>query len=266
MRHTLTIASRELRSLFLSPVAYVVLTLWSVIAGTFFLVSLLTFHERQLQLQQFQMLEQIESMNLNDNLIEPFIGSMWVIVLFLLPAVTMGLVASEKANGTDELLLTSPITIWDIVLGKFLAGVEFVTLLTAIAGFFPALLFHYGEPELGKTLAGMLCLWLVSVTYVAVGVFASSVTRNQLIAFVFTFVLLLILGMMLPFIVDISMSGSGVAADSKVAELVRWMATGSHVDRMLQGLIDTSDLAYYAVASAIFLVLSKTVIESARWR
>lgn len=266
MRHTLTIASRELRSLFLSPVAYVVLTLWSVIAGTFFLVSLLTFHERQLQLQQFQMLEQIESMNLNDNLIEPFIGSMWVIVLFLLPAVTMGLVASEKANGTDELLLTSPITIWDIVLGKFLAGVEFVTLLTAIAGFFPALLFHYGEPELGKTLAGMLCLWLVSVTYVAVGVFASSVTRNQLIAFVFTFVLLLILGMMLPFIVDISMSGSGVAADSPAAEVVRWMATGSHVDRMLQGLIDTGDLAYYAVASAIFLVLAKTVIESARWR
>jgi hypothetical protein len=72
--------------------------------------------------------------------------------------------------------------------------------------------------------------------------------------------------MMLPFIVDISMSGSGVAADSPVAEVVRWMATGSHVDRMLQGLIDTSDLAYYAVASAIFLVLAKTVIESARWR
>ncbi len=266
MRHVTTIASRELRSLFLSPVAYVVLTLWSVIAGTFFLASLYGFQERQLQMQQLQMLEQLEAMNLNDHLIEPFVGSMWVIVLFLLPAVTMGLVASEKANGTDELLLTSPISIWDIVLGKFLAGVEFVTILTAIAGFFPALLFLYGEPELGKTLSGMLCLWLVSVTYVAVGVFASSVTRNQLIAFIFTFVLLLILGMMLPFIVDISMSGSGLAHDSKLAEGVRWMATGSHVDRMLQGLIDTADLAYYVVASAIFLVLAKTVIESARWR
>lgn len=266
MRHVGTIASRELRSLFLSPVAYVVLTLWSVIAGTFFIVSLLTFHERQLRLQQFQMLEQIESMNLNDHLIEPFIGSMWVIVLFLLPAVTMGLIASEKANGTDELLLTSPISVWDIVLGKFLAGVEFVTILTAIAGFFPALLFFYGDPELGKTLAGMLCLWLVSVTYVAVGVFASSVTRNQLIAFIFTFVLLLILGMMLPFIVDISTSGSGIGGDSAVAEVIRWMATGSHVDRMLQGLIDTSDIVYYAVTSAIFLLLAKTVIESARWR
>jgi ABC-2 type transport system permease protein len=264
MRHTLTIASRELRSLFLSPVAYVVLTLWSVIAGTFFLASLYGFHEQQFRLQQLQMLDRLETMNLNDQLIEPFIGSM--IVLFLLPAITMGLVASEKANGTDELLLTSPISIWDIVLGKFLAGVEFVTLMTAIAGFFPALLFLYGDPELGKTLAGMLCLWLVSVTYVAVGVFASSVTRNQLVAFIFTFVLLLILGMMLPFIVDISMSGSGVPGESAVAEVIRWMATGSHVERMLQGLIDTGDLAYYAVASAIFLLLSKTVIESARWR
>jgi ABC-2 type transport system permease protein len=138
--------------------------------------------------------------------------------------------------------------------------------MTAIAGFFPMLLFFYGEPELGKTLSGMLCLWLVSVTYVAVGVFASSVTRNQLVAFIFTFVLLLILGMMLPFIVDISLSGSGVPSESPVAEVIRWMATGSHVDRMLQGLIDTSDLAYYVVASAIFLLLAKTVIESARWR
>jgi len=266
VRHTLTIASREIRSLFLSPVAYVVLTLWSVIAGTFFLASLYGFHEQQFRLQELQMLDRLEAMNLNDQLIEPFIGSMWVIVLFLLPAVTMGLVASEKANGTDELLLTSPISIWDIVLGKFLAGVEFVTILTAIAGFFPALLFLYGDPELGKTLAGMLCLWLVSVTYVAVGVFASSVTRNQLVAFILTFVLLLILGMMLPFIVDISMSGSGIPSESPVAEVIRWMATGSHVERMLQGLIDTSDLAYYAVASAIFLLLAKTVIESARWR
>ncbi len=266
MRHTLTIASRELRSLFVSPVAYVVLTLWSVVAGTFFLASLIGFQERLLQLQQYQMLQQIERMNLNDQLIEPFIGSMWVILLFLLPAITMGLVASEKANGTEELLLTSPISIWEIVIGKFLAGVGFVAVMTAIVAFFPALLFLYGEPELGKTLSGLLSLFLVSVTYVAVGVFASSVTRNQLIAFVFTFVLLLILGMMLPFIVDISMAGSGLGRESGIAQAVRWVATGSHVDRMLQGLIDTADLAYFAIASGVFLLLSKTVIESARWR
>ena len=264
--HVFTIAGRELRALFVSPVAYVVLTLWSVIAGTFFLASLIGFQERMLQLQQFQMFQEIEATNLNDQLIEPFIGSMWVILLFLLPAVTMGLVSSEKANGTEELLLTSPISIWDIVLGKWLAGAGFVGVMTAIVAFFPALLFVYGEPEVGKTLSGVVCLLMVSITYVAVGVFASSVTRSQLIAFVLTLVLLVMLGMMLPFIVDITLAGSGVGRDSAVAQVVGWMATGSHVDRMLQGLVDTGDLAYFAIASAVFLLLSKTVIESARWR
>lgn len=266
MRHTGTIAARDLRSLFISPVAYVVLTLWSVIAGTFFLASLIGFQERLIQLKQYQMLQQIEAMNLNDGLIEPFIGSMWVIILFLLPAVTMGLISSEKANGTDELLLTSPITIWEIVLGKFLAGVGFVTVMSLIVAFFPAILFVYGEPELGRTISGLVSLLLVSVTYVAVGIFASSVTRNQLIAFILTFVLLLILGMMLPFIVEISMAGSGLGRDSAIWQVVDWMSTGSHVERMLKGLVDTADLAYFVIASAVFLVLSKTVIESARWR
>ncbi len=266
MRHTGTIASRELRSLFVSPVAYVVLTLWSVIAGTFFLASLLGFSERLARAQQFQAFEAIAEMKLNAHLIEPFIGSMWVILLFLLPAITMGLIASEKANGTDELLLTSPLTIWEIVLGKFLAGTGFVLIMTGIVAFFPALLFVYGDPEVGKTLSGLLALLLVSVSYVAVGVFASSVTRNQLIAFILTLVLLLIIGMMLPFIVDLSTSGSPGAAGSPVAEALRWLSTGSHIDRMLQGLIDTSDLVDDAVTVAGFLLLTKTVIESARWR
>ena len=266
MRHVGTIAAREIRSLFVSPVAYIVLTLWSVIAGTFFLASLIGFQEQLIQFQQYQMLERIEAMNLNDDLIEPFIGSMWVILLFLLPAITMGLVSTEKANGTEELLLTSPISIWEIVFGKFLAGMGFVSVMSAIVAFFPAILFVYGEPEVGKTLSGLFSLLLVSMTYVAVGVFASSVTRNQLIAFVLTFVLLLILGMMLPFIVEITMAGSGLGRESAIAGIVNWMATGSHVERMLKGLIDTADLVYFIVASGVFLLLSKTVIESSRWR
>ncbi len=266
MRHTGTIAARELRSLFISPVAYVVLTLWSVIAGTFFLATLIGFNDQLIQYQQYQMLQQIEDMNLNDNLIEPFIGSMWVIILFLLPAVTMGLVSTEKANGTDELLLTSPISIWDIVFGKFLAGAGFVTVMSAIVAFFPAILFVYGEPEVGKTLSGLFSLLMVSVTYVAIGVFASSVTRNQLVAFIFTFVMLLIIGMMLPFLVEIAMAGGGLDSDSAISQTVRWLSTGTHVERMLKGLIDTTDLVYFVVVSGVFLLLSKTVIESARWR
>ncbi len=266
MRHVGAIAQRELRSLFVSPVAYVVLTLWAVLAGTFFLSNLLSFQEQLVRAQQFQAFDRLAEMNLNDSLIAPFIGAMWIVMLFLLPAVTMGLFASEKANGTDELLLTSPLTVWEIVIGKFAAAAAFALLMTVIAAFFPAVLFVYGDPEIGKTAAGLLGLALVSVAYVSVGAFASSVTRNQLIAFILALVLLLVLGLMLPFLVEISLSGSDPAATRTVAAFMRYVATGIHFENLLSGLVDTADLVYFGVVVGSFLLLAKTAVESSRWR
>ena len=266
MRGALPIAARELQSFFVSPVAYVVLTLWSVLAGSFFLSSLLGFvaeEERARQIAAYGQPPPV--LNLNDGLVLPFLGAMWIVMLFLLPAVTMGLFASEKANGTDELLLTSPLTGWDVVLGKFLAGSGFAVLMIAIVAFFPGLLFMYGDPELGKTGAGLLALLLVSFTYVAVGAFASSLTRNQLIAFLLTLVTLLVLGMLLPFIVDAGAFG-GRGETGPVASAMRWIATGHHIERMLAGLVDTADLAYFAIVTTGFLVLTRTSVESVRWR
>ena len=266
MRHALAIAGRELGSLFVSPVAYVVLTLWSVLAGTFFLSSLVSFAENVDFAQQFQQFEQLARMNLNDSLISPFFGAMWVVQLFLLPAVTMGLFANEKAQATEELLLTSPLGVWEIVFGKFLAGAAFAALMTAIVAFYPALLFATGDPELGKTASGLLGLLLVSFAYVSVGAFASSLTRNQLIAFVIALVLLLVLGLMLPFLVDVTLSGVPGAEESRVAALMRWIATGYHVERLLTGVVTTGDVVYFAVVTGVFLTLAKTIVESARWR
>jgi ABC-2 type transport system permease protein len=150
------VAGRELRGLFVSPVAYGVLSLFSVLAGLFFIVTVAAFSEWLIRLQQFQAVDQLSQLNLNDHLIGQFFHSMSVVLLFLVPGITMGLFAAEKTNGTQELLLTSPLTIWDIVLGKFLAGALFVGLLVALLGLFPALLFVYGDPELGKTVAGLI--------------------------------------------------------------------------------------------------------------
>jgi len=268
MRHVGAIAGREIRSMFLSPVAYVVLTLWSLMAGTFFLSSVFSFQEQVLrarQLAQFQAMSEAD-INLNAHLITPFIGSMWVVLLFLLPAVTMGLFANEKSNGTEELLMTSPVTIWEIVFGKFLAGAAFAALMTGIGAFFPGLLFVYGDPEVSLTLSALLGLLLVSVAYVAVGAFASSLTKNQLIAFILTLVLLLLIGMMLPFIVELSVSGSGMDRDTLLSSVMGYVATGQHFENLLQGLVLSSDLVYFAVVIGVFLLLTKTVIESARWR
>ncbi len=266
MNHVFAIAGREIGSLFVSPVAYVVLTLWSVLAGTFFLSSLIGFDTQIAQASQYGAQEFLATMNLNDHLIMPFYGSMWIVLLFLIPAVTMGLFASEKANGTDELLYTCPIRVWEIVIGKFLAGFAFVGIMTAIVAFFPAILFVYGEPEVGKTASGLLGLLLVSMSYVAVGALASSLTKNQLIAFVLTMVSLLVIGLMLPFIVEVGVGGDSGGGGLGLGPTMRYISTGTHFETLMTGVVDTVDLVYFGVVIAICMVLSKAALESVRWR
>lgn len=266
MRHIGSIAGRELRSFFVSPVAYVVLTLWALLAGTFFISSLVGFLGERDRALQMQALDYLEQLNLNDGLILPFLGAMWIVLLFLLPAVTMGLFSGDKANGTEELLLTSPVSIWEIVLGKFLAGAAFACLLTVVVAFFPGILFAYGDPELGKTLAGLLGLLLVSVTYVAVGGFVSSLTRSQLIAFIGALALLLVMGVILPFIVKAGVSRMASAGGSWVVDAMDYIATGGHTEKLLGGLVDTADLGYFAAVTGVFLFLTKAAVEAVRWR
>jgi ABC-2 type transport system permease protein len=261
VRHIPTVASRELRSMFVSPVAYGVLSLFSILGGVFFILYVAEFSEWVFRLQQMQAVQQLEDLNLSDHLVNGFYGSMTMVLLFLIPGITMGLFTSEKANGTQELLLTSPLTIWDIVLGKFLASATFVALLAAIVGMFPAILFLYGDPELGKTAAGLLGVLLVGWTYAAIGCFASSLTRSQVLAFLITFVILLCI-LLVPAMADLGIAGGG----SGVAEVLRWLSTGAHFDELSKGLVDTSDLAYFAVIIGVFLFMTKAVVESARWR
>lgn len=265
MRHVGAIAGRELRSYFVSPVAYAVLTLFAVLAGFFFLASVLSFQTTLEQAQQFQAREFLRELNLNAQLIAPFYQVMWIVILFLVPGMTMGLFANEKAQGTQELLLTSPVTIWELVLGKYLAAAAFVMLLIGIVGLYTGIVFLYGDPELGKTLCGLLGLALVGLTYVAVGAFASSVTRNQLIAFFLALVLLLVLWL-LSVVADLGAAGGAMGSESGVAGLLRWLSSADRFEQMVKGLIDTRDLAYFGFMIATFLVLAKASVESVRWR
>ena len=261
MRHIGTVAGRELRALFVSPVAYGVMSLFAVLAGLFFVLGVAAFDAWVRQLSQFQAFDQLQELNLSDHLVANFYDSMSIVLLFLIPGITMGLYASEKTNGTEELLLTSPLTIWDIVMGKFVAAALFVALLVGLIGAFPALLFVYGDPEVGKTLSGLLGLLLVGWTYVAIGSFASSVTRSQVVGFLITFVLLLCM-LLLPAISDL-----GVAGDARgVGAVLRWLSAGVHFQELVKGLVDTADLAYFVVMIGSFLLLTKASVESVRWR
>lgn len=265
MKHVGAIAGRELRSLFVSPVAYVVLTLFSVISGFLFFTSVLAFDAQIAEVQQLQLFDYLAEINLNDHLIGPFLSVTWIVLLFLIPGITMGLFAAEKTNGTQELLLTSPITIWELVLGKYLAAVVFVTLLILIVSLYCGILFLYGDPELPKTAAGVLGLYLVALAYAAIGAFASSVTRNQLIAFFLALVLLFILWL-LSIVADLGAAGGALGGESLVSSGMRYLASAEKFENMVKGLVDTRDLAYFAFLIATSLVLTKTTIESVRWR
>jgi ABC-2 type transport system permease protein len=265
VRHLGAIAGRELRSYFVSPVAYVVLVLFAVLGGFFFVASVLSFDANVSQAQQFQAFDFLNELNLNDHLITPFYQIMWIVILFLVPGLTMGLFASEKTNGTQELLMTSPITIWELVLGKYLAAAAMVTLLVVMLALWTGILFLYGDPEPMKTLSGLLGLWLIGLSYAAVGCFASSVTRNQLIAFFLALVLLLILWL-LAVVADLGGAGGAAAAGSGLSDLLRWLSSSDHFEDLMRGLVDTRSLGYFGFMIGSFLLLTKAAVESVRWR
>jgi ABC-2 type transport system permease protein len=194
----------------------------------------------------------------------------------------MGLFANEKTNGTQELLMTSPLTMWELVLGKFLAAAAFVTILIAMMALFPALLFlDAGTPVLGlifsgfdladpnpeglQMWAGLLGLWLLGLTYAAVGTFSSSLTRNQLVAFFLALALLLILWL-LSVVADLGVAEGAAGTASRLSGVLTWLSTSDHFDKLARGLVDTRDLAYFVFMIGTFLVLTKTSVESVRWR
>jgi ABC-2 type transport system permease protein len=147
------------------------------------------------------------------------------------------------------------------VLGKFAGGAAFVAILVALVACFPALLFLYGDPELGKTWTGLLGLLLVGWFYTAIGCFASSLTRSQVIAFIIAFVVLLSM-LMLPAIAELGLVGDAEG----LGKALRWLSIGDHFQQLLKGLVDTSDLAYFAVMIGSVLLLTRASVESERWR
>src|SRR5215813_3722100 len=153
MRNVFTIAGKEIRSYFTSPVAYVLLAAYLALAGYFFYALLLAFNQT---LQIYSMMrnpEMLSRFNLNQMVIAPLLHNLAVLLIFIVPAITMRMFPEEKRSGTYELLLTSPIRVGEIVLGKFLGGLVLVVLMIALSGVFGLLLSVYGNPEIKMMLS-----------------------------------------------------------------------------------------------------------------
>lgn len=256
MRNVFVIAWRDVRAMFVSPIAYVVLTGFLLLAGWFFF-NLLGQFNRMVMI--YSGLEGYDTtwLNLNDAVIAPLLQNLSVVLLIVIPMLTMRSFAEERSSGTYELLFTSPVRVAEIVLGKFLAGLFMVTLMVALTLLYAGILLYFGNPEIGLLASGFLGLYLVAVAYVAVGNFTSALTSNQIIAAVSSLVILLLLFV-------ISWPADGASESTK--QVLTYISVTEHLSTMIRGIIDTKDLVYFGSLVAVFLFLTHRAVESARWK
>jgi ABC-2 type transport system permease protein len=254
VRNIWIIWRKELRSYFSSPVAYLLLTMFAVIFGFFFWNILGYFVYTGME---SQMRGEMFPMNVNEQVIRPLLSNVGVIGLFFIPMITMRLFAEEKRSGTIELLVTSPIRDGEIILGKWLAALTLyggLLLLTALNFIF---LFKYGNPDWKPLAIGYLGLLLQAGALLAIGMFISTLTKNQIIAGAATFGVCLLLWVL---------EWVGGYETATWAKVLSYMSVVTHVGSFSKGVLDSKDAVYYV--SLIFLGIFFTArsLESLRWR
>ena len=238
MRNIWVIFKRELSSYFVSPIAYVVGAAFLVLAGLFFV---LPFFFGQL-----------------DASLRNWMSSVVVLLLFIAPMFTMKLIAEEKQSGTIELLLTSPLRDWELVIGKFLAAVGLWVAILLITLIYVVILRIFGNPDPIPLASGYLALLLMGAAMMAVGVLASSLSPNQIVAVVVAFAILLVLW------VANAMSnvfGTGTL----LGNIFDYVAITKHQDDLMKGVVDSRDIVYYLSIVIACLFISTRLIEARRW-
>ena len=258
MRNILAIAHKEIRGYFASPIAWVMVGFFALLVGGFYITSLGFFLQRSMQFDSFsQMGRQAEPININQWMIRPLFMNIAVINLFVLPMLTMRTYSEEKRSGTIELLLTSPVTDFQIIIGKFLGTLALYAVMLLVTVIHIGILFVYGSPEWQSILSGYLGLLLLGATFLAVGLFISSTTKNQIVAGVLTFAVLLLLWIS---------SWFGESAPPTVQAVLRYLSVVEHLDDFSKGVVDTSHLVYYLSFIAFALFLTAKSVDTERWR
>ena len=237
MRNITAIAWKEIRSFFNSPIAYIVALVYLGITGYFFVNSIsVPFPEAHVR-----------------GYLEP---STFILVLFA-PALTMRLLSEEQKLGTFELLLTSPVRDWEVVIGKYLAATVFFVFTLGLTLYYYVLMQWFGNPDTGPVFTGYLGMLLMGMASLAVGLLASSLTSNQIVAAMVGFGMLLLLSV----IHLVSNAVTGLPS-----RILQALSMNTHFEDFAQGVINTADLAYYISMTVLFLFLTVRILESRRWR
>jgi ABC-2 type transport system permease protein len=254
MKNVFIIAGKEIKSYFASPIAYLLMTIFGVIFGYFMFSATAFFVMRSMEMQ---MQGGGGPMNVNDFIIGPLLGNASVVGLFLIPMISMRLFAEEKRQGTIELLMTSPIRDWEIVLGKWLGAMFMYICVIGVSALNIAILFAYGKPDWRPILVGYLGLILQGGCLLAIGTFISTTTRNQIIAGGATFAVCLLL-----WVLDWVSSYD----QSAWAKVVSYLSVLTHFEPFSKGVIDSKDVIFYLTMIFFGLFLTQRSLESMRWR
>ncbi len=259
MRNFAAVYTKEMRSYFVSPVAYVIAGVFLFLSGYLFRNILMQFNLWCLQFgQRAQMgMGGMPALNLNEMVITQFFAVMDFIWLLVIPMLTMRLFAEEKKSGTIELLMTSPLRTIEVMLGKFFACFSLYGIIVSLTLIYFVILEAYGSPDWGPIFSGYLGYLFLGATFISVGILASALTENQIVAVLLTF------GMLLLFwLIDWSASFAGPTA----AKILQYLSFIAHLEDFQRGVIDTKDVVFYLSFTFFCLFLTSRVIESRRWR
>jgi ABC-2 type transport system permease protein len=254
MKNVLLMCRKELNSYFASPIAYILMAFFGLIFGFGFYTATRDMVRFSFQAQ---MMGQQQPQNVNDAIIKPLLGFASTVALFLIPMITMRTFAEEKRTGTIELLLTSPVRDIEIILGKWLGAMLLFLCVLAMSMINVAMLFAWGKPDLKPVLVAYLGLILQGGCLLAIGVFISTTTRNQIVAGGVTFFVCLLLWLLSWF----------TAFDSSAsAQVVNYLSIVTHFENFSKGVIDSKDVVFYLSMIFFSLFITHRAMESLRWR
>jgi ABC-2 type transport system permease protein len=246
---------KEMRLYFTSPVAWVVMTIFLFIAGYFF-YSIFAFYTMA-SMQSAMNPQMGRDLNVTDSVLRPLFSNMSVILLLLMPLMTMRLFAEERRSGTIELLLTYPVRDGAVLLAKYLAALALYALMIALTLLYPGIVVYFTRLEWGPLLTGYLGLLLMGATFLAVGIFASSLTENQIVASITTFGILLFLWVV---------GWSAEYVGGPWGRVLSHLSLLDHFDAFARGVLDTKDVIYYVDVTVVALFLTLRSLEARRWK
>jgi ABC-2 type transport system permease protein len=236
MTSVCTIFQREINNYFLSPIAYVVIAVFTVFSGYFFSVMLGITQETTLRYS---------------------LAYTQFILSILTPVITMRLLAEENKTGTIEPLMTAPITDFEVVFGKFLSAWALYNIMVVPTAFYIIFLAWVGSPDYGAIIASYVGIILMGGLFVSIGLLVSAITKNQIVAAVIGIVALLIL-----LVIGLASSGN----EGWFYSSLRYIGTYDHWDTFTKGIIDTRDVIYYVSFTALLIFIVVRIVESRRWR